>query len=248
MMLRALIVDDEPLARSLLMKYCSDSGVIEVAGEATNGTEALEKIEELNPDLVYLDIRMPGVSGISIPDMLEEPPLIIFTTAYDEYAVPAFEKNALDYLLKPVEYERFLSATQKASEKLASQKLLREYRENLSELNSGTGNYLTTISVKHKGDILLLKTADITHFEAMDDYVTIHLKEKKYMKKVTLKGLGGKLDPAVFARIHRSFIVNLSYAEKLTKDPEGSDILLLKNGLPLPVSASGLNNLKTRLA
>lgn len=248
MILRALIVDDEPLARSLIRKYCSDSGVIEVAGEAANGTEALEKIEGLKPDLVYLDIRMPGVSGISIPDILEDPPLIIFTTAYDEYAVQAFEKNALDYLLKPVEYERFLGATLKASEKLASEKLLREYRENLNELNNGTGNYLTTISVKHKGDLLLLKTADISYFEAMDDYVTIHMTEKKYLKKVTLKALEGKLDPAVFTRIHRSFIVNLSYAEKLKKDAEGSDILLLKNGLPLPVSASGLTNLKNRLA
>ena len=247
MMLRALIVDDEPLARALLRKYCSDSGIVEVAGEAVNGNDALEKIDQLKPDLVYLDIRMPGISGISIPDLLEDPPLIIFTTAYDEYAVKAFEKNALDYLLKPVEYDRFLAATQKASEKLASDKLIKEYRENLSELNSGAGNYVTTISVKHKGDIVLIKTADITCFEAMDDYVTIHVKGRKYMKKVTLKALEGKLDPVIFTRIHRSFIVNLTSAEKLTKDSEGAGILLLHDGSTLPVSASGMNNLKNKL-
>ncbi len=246
-MLRALIVDDEPLARALIRKYCIDSGLVEVAGEAGNGIEALQKIEELNPDLVYLDIQMPGITGIALPDLIDEPPMIIFTTAYDEYAVKAFEKNALDYLLKPVDYDRFMSATQKASEKLASDRLLDDYRKGLAELNSGTGTYLTTIAVKHRGDIVLIKTTDITHFEAMDDYVTIHLKGKKYLKKGTLKALEGKLDPAGFVRIHRSYIVNLTFADKLKKDSEGSDVLLMNDGTTLPVSASGLGNLKNRL-
>ncbi len=247
-MLRALIVDDEPLARALIRKYCSDSGIVEVAGEAGNGNEALKKIDELKPDLVYLDIQMPGISGIALPDLLDDPPMIIFTTAYDEYAVKAFEKNALDYLLKPVEYDRFVSATQKASEKLASDLLLEDYRKGLTELNSGTGAYLSSIAVKHKGDIMIIKTAEISHFEAMDDYVTLHLKGKKYLKKGTLKALEGKLDPAVFVRIHRSYIVNLAFADKLKKDTEGSGILLLTDGTTLPVSASGLGNLKNSLA
>lgn len=247
-MLRALIVDDEPLARALIRKYCKDSGVIEVVGEAGNGNEALKKIEELRPDLVYLDIQMPGISGIALPDLIDDPPMIIFTTAYDEYAVKAFEKNALDYLLKPIEFDRFLFATQKAAEKLASDRLLADYRKGLAELKSVTGTYITTIAVKHKGDIIILKTADITHFEAMDDYITIHLKGKKYLKKGTLKALEGKLDPAVFVRIHRSFIVNLFFADKLKKDVEGSDTLLMLDGSALPVSSSGLANLKNRLA
>lgn len=246
-MLRALIVDDEPLARALIRKYCNDSGMVEVAGEAGNGNEALQKIEELKPDLVYLDIQMPGISGIALPDLIEDPPMIIFTTAYDEYAVKAFEKNALDYLLKPIEYDRFIFATQKATEKLASDQLLADYRKGLAELNSATGAYLTTIAVKHKGDIIILKTANITHFEAMDDYVTIHLKGKKYLKKGTLKALEGRLDPAVYVRVHRSFIVNLAFADKLKKDAEGSDTLLMLDGSPLPVSSSGLANLKNRL-
>lgn len=166
MKIKALIVDDEPLARRLINKYCEDSGMVEVVGQAVNGLDALQKISDLEPELLFLDIQMPGVTGLGMLKMIDEPPLIIFVTAYDEYAVKAFEKNAIDYLLKPVEYERFVAAIHRAQERQSSKKLTKEYSLMIENLRKGTSPWIDNIPVKVKGDIVILKVDEISYFEA----------------------------------------------------------------------------------
>ncbi len=245
MKLKALIVDDESLARSLVKKYCIDSGIVEVAGEARNGMEALSLINELQPDVVFLDIQMPGISGLELLELLETPPFIIFVTAFDEFAVKAFEKNAVDYLMKPVEYERFIDAVNKLISRIAVKNINSEYAASLENLRKDTAPFISTISVKDKGDFVIIKVEDILFFEAMDDYVAIHTKNKKFLKKGTLRNLEEKLDGKIFSRIHRSIILNLSFLDKVLNDGNENYRVILKNGSELPVSRTGFKNLKT---
>ncbi len=245
MNLKALIVDDESLARSLVRRYCLDSGIVDVAGEATNGIEALKLINELQPDVVFLDIQMPGISGLGLLELLEDPPFIIFVTAYDEFAVKAFEKNAVDYLLKPVEYERFVDSVNKLIDRIAVRNINSEYAASLENLRKETAPFVSTISVKEKGDFIIIKVEEILFFEAMDDYVAINTKNKKFLKKGTLRNLELKIDPKQFCRIHRSFILNLDFLYKVLNDGNENYRVILKNSGELPVSRSGFKILKT---
>jgi two-component system LytT family response regulator len=245
MKIRALIVDDEPLARRLINKYCEDSGMVEVVGQAVNGLDALQKISDLEPQLLFLDIQMPGVTGLGMLEMIDEPPLIIFVTAYDEYAVKAFEKNAIDYLLKPVEYDRFVAAINRAFERLSSKELTKEYSAMIENLRKGTSPWIDNIPVKVKGDIVILKVDEILYFEALDDYVGIRVGTKKLLKKQTIKDLEKKLNPSKFIRIHRSFIINVKSLHKVITDEGGNYGVLLEDGTVLPVSRSGYRKLKS---
>jgi two-component system LytT family response regulator len=244
MKIRALIVDDEPLARRLISKYCNDSGLIEVVGEAVNGIDALQKISDLEPHLLFLDIQMPGVTGLGMLEMIDDPPLIIFVTAYDEYAVKAFEQNAIDYLLKPVEYARFVAAVKRASERHVSKNLTEEYSHIIENFRKGNSPWINNIPVKVKGDIVILKVDEILYFEAMDDYVVIRVGTKKILKKQTLKNLEEKLDPSKFIRIHRSYLINRSSLHKIITESNGNYGVLLTDGTVLPVSKTGYRNLK----
>lgn len=244
MKIKALIVDDEPLARRLINKYCEDCGMVEVVGQAVNGLDALQKISDLEPQLIFLDIQMPGVTGLDMLEMIDDPPLIIFVTAYNEYAVKAFEKNAIDYLLKPVEYERFVAAIHRALERQSSKELTKEYSLMIENLRKGNSPWINNIPVKIKGDIVILKVEEISYFEALDDYVGIRVGTKKILKKQTLKNLEKKLNPTKFIRIHRSFIINVKSLHKVINEEGGNYGVLLEDGTVLPVSRSGYRNLK----
>ncbi|MBK7866627.1 MAG: response regulator [Ignavibacteriales bacterium] len=214
MKIRALIVDDEPLARRLINKYCEDSGMVEVVGQAVNGLDALQKISDLEPELIFLDIQMPGVTGLGMLEMIDEPPLIIFVTAYDEYAVKAFEKNAIDYLLKPVEYERFVAAIHRAHERQSSKELTKEYSLMIENLRKGTSPWIDNIPVKVKGDIVILKVDEISYFEALDDYVVIRVGTKKLLKKQTLKILRRNLTPTNLSEFTGRILSMLNHSIK----------------------------------
>lgn len=242
MKIKALIIDDEPLARSLIREYLEDYVDIVVAGECDNGFEGIKSVNELKPDLLFLDIQMPRINGFEMLELLDEPlPQIVFTTAFDEFALKAFEAGAIDYLLKPYNKTRFDKAVQK-SLLLIENKTIAE--RDFSALKQGSEN---RIIVKSGSEIKIIPCDEIIYLEAWDDYVKIYTPTASYIKKQTMQYYEGSLDSAGFGRIHRSYIVNFSYLDKLGQGDKDNKVAVLKNGIELPVSRSGLLLLKNRL-
>ena len=244
-MIKVLIIDDEDFAREVIKEYLEDISEIEIIGEFSDGFSGLKAINELNPDLVFLDVQMPKLSGFELLEVLEKKPMIIFTTAYDQYAIKAFEMNAVDYLLKPFSKERFDAAIQKVSEK----KNLRN-EDSLSKLENSIDSkkeILNRIVVKSRNEIEVLAVDQVDYIEAQDDYVMIYTGEKKYLKQKTMNFFEKHLDSKTFLRVHRSYIVRLDRIQKIEPYEKSSSILVLKNGKKVPVSRSGLSKLKTVL-
>ena len=244
-MIKLLIIDDEDFAREVIKEYLEDISEIEIIGEFSDGFSGLKAINELNPDLVFLDVQMPKLSGFELLEVLEKKPMIIFTTAYDQYAIKAFEMNAVDYLLKPFSKERFDAAIQKVSEK----KNLRN-EDSLSKLENSIDSkkeILNRIVVKSRNEIEVLAVDQVDYIEAQDDYVMIYTGEKKYLKQKTMNFFEKHLDSKTFLRVHRSYIVRLDRIQKIEPYEKSSSILVLKNGKKVPVSRSGLSKLKTVL-
>ena len=219
--IRALIVEDEPLARRTLREILADVPWLECVGEAETGTRAVEMIDALTPDLVLLDIEMPELNGLQVLDRIRHEPAVIFTTAYDRYAVSAFELEALDYLLKPFGRERCLAALERARRALpvggsapdavvAAPPLVERARSVLGE--SGT---LTRLFVRDRDRIVPVATADIERLEAADDYVDVRTKGRSYLVYLTLNDFERRLDPERFIRVHRAHIVNLDFVKQL---------------------------------
>jgi two-component system LytT family response regulator len=217
MHLRALIIDDEELARKRLHKMLQDfDNEIEVIDEAGNGKDAVEKIEAAHPDVIFLDIQMPGFDGFEVVRRLHVKPFIIFVTAYDEYALKAFEENSVDYLLKPIERKRLEKAIEKLRRLFNTPKpqLNGNIERLLSQLASTS---LKRLQVKTGDKILLINVDDIVYFEAKDKYTFLHTVDQKYIIDFTLADLEGKLDKTNFIRTHRSNIINLKYLFELVK-------------------------------
>ena len=257
MSLRALIVDDEELARRGLLRRLETLPNVEVIGQASNGFEAVEMIGELNPDLVFLDIQMPGMNGFDVIAKLQSDtlPLIVFTTAYDEYAVDAFKVHAIDYLLKPVEVDRLTDAVSRAVERLryensdtSKQALLdlmlsattKSAKEISSTETSGVkeSSWPEKLAIKDGSDITLIRVADIEWVDAAGDYMCVHAHGNTHIMRITMRQLSEKLNPEVFLRVHRSTLVNanlISGAQALTN---GEYTLSLTNGTKLKVSRS----------
>ena len=215
---RTLIADDEEPALDRLKKLLAEhSGKIEVIGEAQNGLECLEMIDRLKPDLLFLDIQMPGLNGFEVLQQTSHSPVVIFCTAYDEYALKAFETNSIDYIVKPVKAERI----QKSIEKLDSLKSNPDKQEMLRLIDSYISqvpkNEITSMPVKVGDRMLFVKIEDIIYFSAEEKYVTIHTKEgKSYISDSTLKSLEDKLDEK-FIRVHRSLLVNINRIKEIDK-------------------------------
>ena len=195
--LRALIVDDEPLARRKLRRLLDGLAGIECLGEAANGPQAVEMIKREKPDVVFLDIEMPGLSGLQVVERLSEPTHIVFTTAYDEHAVAAFEVHAADYLLKPFGAARLQSAVDR----------VRSLR------GAGPARGLARLFVRERGRVLPLTASSIVRLEADGDYVRVHAAGRVHLVTATLQELHDRLDPDVFKRIHRSHVVNLDHVQ-----------------------------------
>lgn len=240
----AIIVDDEPLAIDLVKNYLAHFPEIEVNATCQNGFEALKVIQETKPDLLFLDVQMPKINGFELLELIEDPPQIIFTTAYDQYAVKAFDQNAVDYLLKPFSESRFQEAVQKALSILKSQDTNTSYLNHLKKSIQEDHDILDRIVVRTGSKIKIIPSTEIIYLEAQDDYVSIVTPEGKYLKQQTMKYYQTHLDPENFVRIHRSFIVQLAEIKQVELMGKSSHVLILSNGQRLPVSKSGYQQLK----
>lgn len=237
-MYKVLIIDDEPLARSVVKNYLNQFGSIQVIGECGNGFEGYKAIEEHQPDLVFLDIQMPKLSGFEMLELIENPPSIIFTTAFDEYAVRAFEASAVDYLLKPFDQERFDKAIAKW---LDSTKKAENSNFSIQP------DELSRIVIKDGSNIQVIPIEDVIMLEAYDDYVKVHTKEKYFLKNKTMSYYEDLLKKKDFLRIHRSFIININELAKIDSFEKNSYRASMTNGATVPVSRNSYSDLKTAL-
>lgn len=238
--IRVMIVDDEPLARDGVRLHLEAEAGVEVVGEAVDGGEAVDRILELKPDLVFLDVQMPGLDGFAVVEAVgaEAMPVTIFITAYDQFALRAFEAHAIDYLLKPFDSERFRRALDRARTQVRGRKRA-DVEDRLSALISelrGKKEFLERIVVRSGGRILILRIEDVDWLEAASNYVRIHCGGRQYLLRETMTNLETRLDPAQFVRIHRSTIVRLDRIKELEPLFQGDYVLILEDGTRLTSS------------
>ncbi len=239
-MIKAFIVDDEPLAREVVKKHLEKYSDIVLVGEANDGFEALKLIPEAKPDLLFLDIQMPKINGFELLELLSENPSVIFTTAFDEFALKAFEVNALDYLLKPFSEERFDTAvTKKRNSELQGDPKKDIPLQIIHEQNR--------IVVKDGTEIKIIPINEVDYIEAYDDYVKIYQGKKYILKKQTMNHFEQVLPKDQFIRIHRSYILNANQLTKIESYEKNSYVAILKSGTSIPISRSSYSDLKARL-
>jgi two-component system, LytTR family, response regulator len=245
--LRTIIIEDEAPARELLKHYLKDSDDIEVIAECQDGFAGLKSISEMNPDLVFLDIQMPKLTGFEMLEVLEERPEIIFTTAYDQFAIKAFELSAVDYLLKPFSKERLKEALIKAKEKLGTEKSDQNFLNPILSKIPKSSSPVNRIVVRKANSISIIPVDQIKYVEAQDDYVMIYHSAGKALKQQTLRFYEENFPKSDFVRIHRSYIVRVEEIKRI--EPYGKDnhIAILQSGDKLPVSRSGYKHLKEEL-
>jgi len=238
--MKVLIIDDEPLARSVVRSYLQEMKDYEVVGEAGDGFEALKMIHSEQPDLIFLDVQMPKLNGFEMLELLDETPHVIFTTAYDEFAFKAFEVNALDYLLKPFSQDRFETALSKVVRSAPAS--IPPIPIDFSKSNLEQAR----IVVKNGSDIKIVPLEDVQYIEAYDDYVKIHIEERYHIKKQTMSYYEKNL-PGQFMRIHRSYLLNINYLNKIESFEKNSYVAILKNGKRIPISRNSYSDVKQRL-
>jgi two-component system LytT family response regulator len=242
---KALIVDDEELARKILREMLSTHPEIEVVAECANGMEAVKAAAEFAPDLMFLDVQMPKLTGFDVLELVDASKLaVIFVTAFDQYAMKAFDVHALDYLLKPFSRERFESALTRAKQQKPE---ARTEPAALAAAARPAGQYLERIVVKDGTKVTLIPVAKLDYAEALDDYVSLASEGKKHLKQQTISGLEMALDPALFVRIHRSYLVNLERVVRIEPYAKDSKVAILTSGMKLPVSRAGFARLKKLL-
>jgi two-component system LytT family response regulator len=234
--MRTLIVDDETPARERLKRYLATLEGVDVIGEAQDGVQAVEMIEAQSPELVLLDIQMPGLDGFGVVEALEDPPAIIFVTAYDQYAIRAFEVHALDYLLKPFSRERLAKAIRRAREALAEGQDLSAQLRPLLEGLAADGQYLTRLAVRDRESIRVLDVDEVDWIGIEDEQVMVHVGDQAYPVRRTLTELEARLDPKRFFRAHRSAVVNLDRVQEIIPWFKGSHILRLTTGAEVDLS------------
>jgi two-component system LytT family response regulator len=245
-MIKTVIVEDEKLARDLVRNYLVKHTDFEIIGEYEDGFSGLKAINEMKPDLVFLDIQMPKLTGFEMLEVLEHNPAIIFTTAYDQYALKAFEHNALDYLLKPYSQERFDEALLKARERIGTGED-RKSINRLVEQRDRQEEAIHRVVVKSRSRIHVIPVERIIYLEAQDDYVMIYTPDSKHLKQKTMKYFESHLPKDEFVRIHRSYIARIPEIYQMQLYEKESYIVILKNGVKLPVSKTGLPKLKAKL-
>ncbi len=241
-----LIIDDEQPAREVIKHYLQQSfaEVVELVGEASNGFDALKLIKEKKPQLIFLDVQMPKLTGFEMLELVDNPPVVIFSTAYEEYAIRAFEQNAVDYLLKPYSQERFTSAMSKALEKIKKGGEAKQVAELVSKVAEEQEEKLSRIAVKNRQQIHVVPVSDLFYIEADGDYVTLHATSGKFLKERTMKYFEQHLPAQQFVRIHRSYIVNVDCVAKIELYNKENYMVHLKNGESLKASSSGYKLLK----
>lgn len=240
--MKVILIDDEALARGLLREYLEEFPDLEVVAECENGFEGIKAISHWKPDLVFLDIQMPKINGFEMLELLPEAPPVIFVTAFDAYAIKAFEAQAIDYLLKPIDPERLRQAIRRWRDRPGDAGL----REILPALSRQTEDF-SRIAVRKGSEIRVIPVAEVLALEACDDYVKVHTLEGYFLKKKTLQYFEDHWDPGTFFRVHRSYLVNLKQLKKIEVMAKNSYLAILQNGFQVPVSRRYYSNLKDLL-
>lgn len=242
--IRALIVDDEDLARHVIRELLQAHPEMEIAAECANGFEAAKTFAELKPDLIFLDVQMPKLTGFDVLELIGPDVSVIFTTAYDQYAMRAFEVHAVDYLLKPIGKERFEAALERAKSRLGEKM---PAAQELAAAARPPQQFLERLVVKDGTKVTLIPVAKLDYAEAQDDYVALASQGKKHLKQQTIASLEACLNPESFVRIHRSYIVNLERVARIEPYGKDSRLAILTDGTRLPVSRAGYARLKALL-
>jgi len=247
-LIKAIIVDDEELARHLLREYLQSVPGVEIVAECANGFEAVKAISEHKPDLVFLDVQMPKLDGFEVLELIGREVAVIFVTAYDQYAMKAFDAHAVDYLLKPFGLDRLQTALERARQRLGQQTPQKmPAPAELSREARPPQQYSQRIVVKDGARVHIIPVEALDYAEAQDDYVSLHSQKKSYLKQQTISSLESALDPLRFVRIHRSIIVNLERIAKIEPYAKDSRVAVLADGTQLPVSRAGYDRLRTLL-
>lgn len=246
--IRTVLVDDEQLARQVLREFISAHADLEIAAECSNGFEAVKAVAEQKPDLLFLDVQMPKLDGFEVLELIGNDAAVIFVTAYDNYAIKAFEVHAVDYLLKPFSADRFNAALTRAKQRLsggAPQKS--PAAADLAASARPPAQYLDRVAVREGSQVSIIPVSKLDYAEAQDDYVALVSAGKKHLKQQTISNLEASLDPTRFLRVHRSYIVNLERVSKV--EPYGKDthVAVLTTGVQIPVSRAGYARLKSFL-
>jgi len=242
--LKALIVDDEELARFVVREMLEAHSEIEIVAESVNGFEAVKAVAEHKPDLLFLDVQMPKLTGFDVLELIGTDVPVIFVTAYDEHAMKAFEVHAVDYLLKPVGKERFEAALERAKSRIATRQPM---PAELGTAARAPGQFAERIVVKDGTRVTLIPCNKLEYAESQDDYVALVSEGKKHLKQQTIASLEASLDPALFVRIHRSYLVNLERVVRIEPYGKESRMAILATGTRLPVSKTGYARLKALL-
>lgn len=245
-MIKTLLIDDEPLARSILKEYLQCWPEFTVVEECGNGFEGIKAITQHSPDLIFLDIQMPKINGFEMLELVDTPPAIIFTTAFEEYAIKAFETHATDYLLKPFSQDRFNKAIQKWLSVRATPTGLPETQPLLDSIAQATGQQ-NRVVVKEGSKIKIIPIPHIHYIEGADDYVKIHTPEGAFLKNKTMQYFEQLLESHQFVRIHRSYIINVQLITRIDPYEKDGHLVILQTGMRLPVSKGGYSKLKSVL-
>jgi two-component system, LytTR family, response regulator len=241
-MKKVIIIDDEMLARSIVAEYLQSYPELQLVQECNDGFEGLKAIMQHQPDLIFLDIQMPKITGFEMLELVEQPPAVIFTTAFDEYAIKAFETHAVDYLLKPFSKERFDKAIQKWLDQKPAAAVTAT--ENLLEATALAPGQNQRIVVKNGAKIKIIPVQEVLYLEAADDYVKIHTADSYYLKNKTMAHFEKALDAQQFARCHRSYMVNVQHIVRIDPYEKDGHIAILKSGAKVPVSKTGYVKLR----
>lgn len=244
-MYKVVIIDDEPLARSIVKEFLQKHNNLELVQECGDGFEGLKAIQQHKPDLIFLDIQMPKINGFEMLELIDNPPAVIFTTAFDEFAIKAFELHAIDYLLKPFNQERF----DKALKKWMDQKNVTVTNGTKELLETASLSPLQTqrIVIKDGSKIKIIPTNEVLYLEAADDFVKVFTKDGYFLKNKTMSHFEKTLDASQFVRSHRSYIINISQITRIDPYEKDSHVAILKSGAKVPISRSGYPKLKNVL-
>lgn len=244
-MIKAVIIDDEPLAREIVKEYLQSFPQVQLMQECGDGFEGLKAIQQQQPDIIFLDVQMPKINGFEMLELVEELPAVIFTTAFEEHAIRAFEVNAIDYLLKPFSKERFDKAVQKWLDRRAAD----EKQQTTALLDAAATSPIQSnrVVVKNSGKIKIIPVQDIHYLEAADDYVKLITPEGTFLKNKTMQFFERSLDPQQFARVHRSYMLNINQVTRIEPYEKENHLAILKTGAKVPVSKTGYPRLKAAL-
>ncbi|HXD79171.1 MAG TPA: LytTR family DNA-binding domain-containing protein [Puia sp.] len=250
----AVLIDDEPLARTIVREYLLSYPGIQVLQECNDGFEGLKAIQQFHPDLIFLDIQMPKINGFEMLELVENPPAVIFTTAFDEFAIKAFETHAVDYLLKPFSKERFDRALRKWLDQHAESSFhdaeegpAPSPQQSLLDTAAETPAQTQRVVVKTAGKIKIIPVEDIHYLEAADDYVKVHTHNGAFLKNRTMGYFEKVLDPSRFVRTHRSYIINIQQVTRIDPYEKDSHLCILSSGAQVPVSKAGYVKLRSVL-